>query len=60
MSGFTLLGRLCVCPHLDMDHGVPCATGLSALCGMREGTVRRQIIHVKNRTYRLACASFPP
>jgi hypothetical protein len=46
MSGFTLLGRLCVCPH---GHGswCMCATGLSALCGMREGTVRHQIIHLK-------------
>jgi len=46
MSGFTLLGRLCVCPH---GHGSWCncvpsagpAHGLSrAGCGVREGTVR--------------------
>ena len=45
MSGFTLLGRLCVCPH---GHGSwcmyvpsgPCPWPVPGRCGVREGTVR--------------------
>ncbi len=68
MSGFTLLGRLCVCPH---GHGSWCncvpsagpAHGLSragAVCV--RGQCGRQMIHLtkNNRTFRLTCASIQP